>query len=110
LPERARRPARRRGRVPGETTHQWAAYIGAKQAGDPPATHDWKRIAKNGLPTGYLVAQLVAVSWTPEQFNQVVWPTATDGLPSVGFLTEEEGGHGWHGDVYGEIRRGVAWF
>jgi RNA polymerase sigma-70 factor (ECF subfamily) len=171
-----------------------------------------KRIAKNGLPPGYLVAQLVAVSWTPDQFQRVVWPTAIDRLPRVGFLTEEfvnaviadikrikkvdprfvftlgwssggppvyatslrsgtrvtgsfaamsvfkpehytslkkargqsyyllhspqdpipirmaetardefrrmgakaelrtyEGGHGWHGDVYGEIRRGVAW-
>jgi predicted esterase len=312
----------------GETTHQWAAYIGAKEDGDSPATHDWKwyegvvdipdgtekiivaaqiygpgdvwfddvvadyindkatdptgsppsnasrqaptaddvalvpaeernagddlrkryfligptagatdpaegyrllillpggaggaefhpfakRIAKNGLPAGYLVAQLIAVSWTPAQFEQVVWPTATDHLPGMGFLTEEfvdaviadikltrkvdprfvftlgwssggppvyatslrsgthvtgsfiamstfkpeqyislknarrqsyyilhspqdfipiemaqtardelraqgamtelrtyEGGHGWHGDVYGEIRRGVAW-
>ncbi len=27
----------------GEGTHQWAAYIGAKESGDPPATHDWKR-------------------------------------------------------------------
>jgi RNA polymerase sigma-70 factor (ECF subfamily) len=48
-----------------------------------------KRIAKYGLPPGYLVAQLVAISWTPEQFEQVVWPTAMDRLPGVGFLTEE---------------------
>ncbi len=48
-----------------------------------------RRIAKNGLPPGYLVAQLVAVAWTPDQFNQVVWPTARDELPRVGFLTEE---------------------
>ncbi len=27
----------------GEQTHHWAAYIGAKENGDPPATHDWKR-------------------------------------------------------------------
>ncbi len=27
----------------GETTHAWAAYIGAREAGDPPATHDWKK-------------------------------------------------------------------
>jgi RNA polymerase sigma-70 factor (ECF subfamily) len=312
----------------GDGTHQWAAYIGAKEASDPPATHDWKwyegvvnipdgtqklivaaqiygpgdvwfddvvaeytvaaatdavgsvsptaapdnpasdiadvpaeernagqdskkryfligplsgspepadgyrllillpggdgsaefhpfakRIAKNGLPPGYLVAQLVAIAWTPGQFEQVVWPKATDHLPGAGFVTEEfvdaviaditrtkrvdsrfvftlgwssggpavyatslrtgtrvtgsfvamsvfkpqqlaspqnarghsyyilhspqddlipismaetardelrrlgartelrtyEGGHGWHGDVYGEIRRGVAW-
>lgn len=24
-------------------------------------------------------------------------------------LTEYEGGHGWHGDVYGHIRQGIAW-
>ncbi len=27
----------------GKTTHAWVAYIGAKQSGDPPATHDWKK-------------------------------------------------------------------
>jgi RNA polymerase sigma-70 factor (ECF subfamily) len=188
----------------GDGTHQWAVYIGAKESGDPPATHDWKwyegvvnipegttklivaaqiygpgdvwfddvvadytdapstdatasnrpaadrddptsdiadvpaeernagqdprkryfligpiagssepadgyrllvllpggaggadflpfakRIAKNGLPPGYLVAQLVSISWTPEQFERVVWPTATDELPGAGFVTED---------------------
>src|SRR6202034_2127348 len=48
-----------------------------------------RRIAKFGLPTGYLVAQPVAVSWSPEQARDVVWPTATDRIPSVGFTTEE---------------------
>ncbi len=27
----------------GNSTHQWAAYIGAKKSGDPPVTHDWKK-------------------------------------------------------------------
>ena len=27
----------------GDQTHHWAAYIGAKNNGDPPVTHDWKR-------------------------------------------------------------------
>ncbi len=27
----------------GEWTHAWAVYIGAKDAADPPATHDWKQ-------------------------------------------------------------------
>ena len=27
----------------GKWSHAWAAYIGAKEAGDPPANHDWKR-------------------------------------------------------------------
>lgn len=26
----------------GQWSHAWVAYIGAKQAGDPPVTHDWK--------------------------------------------------------------------
>lgn len=26
----------------GKWTHAWAAYIGAKEADDPPANHDWK--------------------------------------------------------------------
>ncbi len=26
----------------GASLHEWAAYIGAKEAGDPPANHDWK--------------------------------------------------------------------
>ena len=48
-----------------------------------------RRIAKFGLPTGYLVAQPVAVSWSPEQAKEIVWPTATDRLPRVAFTTEE---------------------
>ncbi|MGV3616187.1 MAG: M56 family metallopeptidase [Fimbriimonas sp.] len=28
----------------GVESHQWAAYIGARQDGDPPATHGWKRV------------------------------------------------------------------
>jgi RNA polymerase sigma factor (sigma-70 family) len=27
----------------GKGSHAWAAYIGAKEAGDPPVSHDWKR-------------------------------------------------------------------
>lgn len=26
-------------------SHEWSAYIGAKEANDPPATHDWKEYA-----------------------------------------------------------------
>lgn len=26
----------------GKRTHQWVAYIGAKKAGDPPISHNWK--------------------------------------------------------------------
>ena len=48
-----------------------------------------RRIAKNALPPGYLVAELVAVAWTPEQAQQIVWPTAADKLPDAGFTTEQ---------------------
>ncbi len=48
-----------------------------------------RRIAKNALPPGYLVAQLVAVAWTPDQAEQIVWPTATNRPAKVGFTTEE---------------------
>jgi predicted esterase len=37
---------------------------------------------------------------------------ARDELRGLGAKTElrtYDGGHGWHGDVYGEIRRGIAW-
>jgi RNA polymerase sigma factor (sigma-70 family) len=48
-----------------------------------------KRIAKYALPRGYLIAQLLAVEWTPKQFESVVWPTTTNRPEGVGFTTEE---------------------
>ena len=48
-----------------------------------------RRIAMNALPPGYLVAELVAISWTPEQAEQIVWPTSTNRPAQVGFTTEE---------------------
>ena len=34
-------------------SHKWAAYIGAKEAGDPPANHDWKKYrGKVEIPKG----------------------------------------------------------
>ncbi len=38
--------------------------------------------------------------------------TAVDDLRQSGAKVElrtYDGGHGWHGDVFGEIRRGVRW-
>lgn len=46
-----------------------------------------KRIYKNAVPDGYLVAQPVAVKWTGEQ--QIVWPTAKNRVPGMKFTTEE---------------------
>jgi predicted esterase len=48
-----------------------------------------KRIFKNALPDGYLVAQPVAVKWTDDQ--KVVWPTAgLKGLVKEAKFTTEE--------------------
>jgi RNA polymerase sigma factor (sigma-70 family) len=47
-----------------------------------------RRIARNALPPGYLLAQLVAVSWTPEQAAQIVWPTAADKSAQIAFTTD----------------------
>jgi hypothetical protein len=45
------------------------------------------RIAKHAVPPSYLVVQLVAPVWTPEQAKQVVWPTENTRLPGVKFST-----------------------
>jgi predicted esterase len=46
-----------------------------------------KRIFKNALSNDYLVAQPVAVKWTPRQ--QIVWPTKTNPVDKMKFSTEE---------------------
>ncbi len=46
-----------------------------------------RRIYKYAMPEEYLVAQPVAVKWTPNQ--QIVWPTKKDSLPEQKFSTEE---------------------
>jgi predicted esterase len=46
-----------------------------------------KRIYKNALPEGYLLAQPVAVKWTDEQ--QIVWPTEKNRVEGMKFSTEE---------------------
>jgi RNA polymerase sigma factor (sigma-70 family) len=61
-----------------------------------------RRIAKNALPPGYLLAELVSVSWTPEQAEQIVWPTAADKLPDAGFTTEQ-----FADDVITDITRNI---
>jgi predicted esterase len=48
-----------------------------------------KRLAENWLPPGFLVAQLVSKSWTPDQFDRVVWPTAQSPAEEAEFTTEE---------------------
>ena len=46
-----------------------------------------QRIVENGLPGGYLAAQLVAKKWNENQ--QIVWPTAKTKAPGQKFTTEE---------------------
>lgn len=48
-----------------------------------------KRICKNALPDGYLVAQLVAPKWDENQFANLVWPTEKSRYPAMKFSTEE---------------------
>jgi RNA polymerase sigma factor (sigma-70 family) len=48
-----------------------------------------RRIAKNALPSGYLLAELAAVSWSPEQAQRNVWPTAANNVRDAGFTTEQ---------------------
>jgi RNA polymerase sigma factor (sigma-70 family) len=46
-----------------------------------------KRIYKNSIPDGYLVAQPVAVQWTDGQ--EIVWPTTKNPVDKMQFSTEE---------------------
>ncbi len=48
-----------------------------------------RNIWKSVLKDRYLVAQLVAVEWTPGQFNRVVWPTGKLKAEGMKFTTEE---------------------
>jgi predicted esterase len=56
-----------------------------------PGTADFhpfvKRIFKNAVPEGYLVAQPVAVKWRERQV--IVWPTAKNPVKGMTFTTEE---------------------
>ena len=46
-----------------------------------------KRIYKHAVPDGYLIAQPVAVKWSPRQ--QIVWPIAANPVRGMKFTTEE---------------------
>jgi predicted esterase len=47
------------------------------------------RIAKNALPEGYLVVQLVAPVWTPQQAKTIVWPGEKSGVREMKFSTDD---------------------
>lgn len=46
-----------------------------------------KRLYKFAMPKGYLVAEPVAVKWTPQQ--AIVWPTAKNRVADQAFTTED---------------------
>ena len=46
-----------------------------------------KRIYKNAVPEGYVLAQPVAIKWTEGQ--EIVWPTARNRVEDMKFSTEE---------------------
>lgn len=46
-----------------------------------------KRVYKNAMPPGYLVAQLVAVKWADAQ--EVIWPTKKNPVEGMKFSTED---------------------
>ena len=48
-----------------------------------------KRIYKNVLSDEYLLAQIVAPEWSPDQGNRLVWPTETNRWPAMRFPTEQ---------------------
>ncbi len=48
-----------------------------------------RRIYKNSIPEGFLMAQMVSVEWTPGQFKKLVWPTQKSATPGMKFTTEE---------------------
>lgn len=57
-----------------------------------------RRIYKNAVPEGFVMAQLVAVEWTPGQSKTVVWPTTGTNAPGMKFTTE-----GFVATVHGEV-------
>lgn len=48
-----------------------------------------RRVSKNVLKSGWLIAEAVAPKWDDAQFDRVVWPTAASGYPAAKFTTEE---------------------
>jgi predicted esterase len=47
------------------------------------------RMAKQAVPEGYLVVQLVAPVWTPAQAQNLVWPGEKSGVREVKFTTAD---------------------
>src|SRR5690242_6736291 len=48
-----------------------------------------RRIWKNALPAGYLIAELVAPVWSDGQAEKLVWPTRKQRWQTMKFATED---------------------
>lgn len=48
-----------------------------------------RRVWKNALPPGYLIAELVAPKWSEDQAQQLVWPTRKVKWQGMKFATED---------------------
>jgi RNA polymerase sigma factor (sigma-70 family) len=59
-----------------------------------------RRIHKNALNGGWLIAEAVAPKWDERQFQRVVWPTAASQYPAARFTTEE-----FSRDIIADVRR-----
>ena len=59
-----------------------------------------KRVAQQAVPSGWLVAQMVAPCWDALQFEKLVWPTKSTPYPAMRFTTEE-----FAASVIADVRR-----
>lgn len=48
-----------------------------------------RRLWKNALPPGYMIAELIAPKWSDDQFSSIVWPTRKQKWASMKFATED---------------------
>ena len=48
-----------------------------------------RRIYKNSVPEGFLMAQMVAIEWMPGQSKTLTWPREKKAAPGMKFTTEE---------------------
>jgi predicted esterase len=47
------------------------------------------QIYANSMPSGYLLAELVAPRWSADQSEKIVWPTSAQPWPGMDFSTED---------------------
>ncbi len=65
----------------GQKSHEWAAYIGAEDEGDPPVTHDWRRYSGTVQVPEWAETITIAVEiWGPG----TAWVDNVSATPVVG--------------------------